>query len=98
MADFAEKTQYKEDVAEHYNTTYTTLPQSQLEIELTVAALGECSNKLVLDLGGGTGLNARQALDAGAARADLVDISPAMVEEGKKADEEAGSDGKIRWV
>ncbi|KAI1481087.1 methyltransferase-like protein [Daldinia eschscholtzii] len=59
-----------------------------------------CEGSTVLDLGGGTGLRARQALEAGAAKVDVVDISIEMMEVGMK--DTAGLIGgtesaKISW-
>ncbi|PVH95163.1 S-adenosyl-L-methionine-dependent methyltransferase [Periconia macrospinosa] len=59
-----------------------------------------CKGASILDLGGGTGLRARQTLAAGATRVDVVDISDEMMAVGKK-DAEAllGTEGskRLRW-
>jgi predicted TPR repeat methyltransferase len=57
---------------------YTPLPIGVLETQLFNSALGDCAGLSVLDLGGGKGLKARQALDAGAAFVELIDISADM--------------------
>lgn len=44
----------------------------------------------MLDLGGGSGLHARQAVDRGATHVDIVDVSPAMLEEGKSTSARLG--------
>lgn len=69
-------------------------PQSELYQEDVKRALGNCTGKTVLDLGGGTGLHARHALTAGAKFVDVVDISPAMLEIGKDMDT---SETRLRW-
>ena len=56
------------------------LPSGVLESQLIAAALGhDCSGRTVLDLGGGTGSHAREALSLGAAAVDVVDLSPGML-------------------
>lgn len=62
-------------------------PFGVLESQLFASAIKTdelCKNASVLDLGGGTGLRARQALDAGAARVDVVDISDEMMQVGRR--------------
>ncbi|EMR64092.1 putative protein (sam-dependent methyltransferases) protein [Eutypa lata UCREL1] len=83
---------------------YTTKPYGILETQLMRSALGDCAGARVLDLGGGTGIRARQALDLGAASVDVVDLSPGMVQVGEKKEEEEeeeeaveGRDDTIRW-
>lgn len=58
------------------------------------SALGDCTGAHVLDLGGGTGLRARQALEAGAASVDVVDLSPEIMRVGE---EETAETLPIRW-
>ena len=58
----------------------TELPCNKLEQELISMALGDCTGFKILDLAGGTGLKAVQAIDAGAVSVDVVDISSAMAE------------------
>ena len=70
------------------------LPQSALYQEDVKRALGACSGKTILDLGGGTGLHARNALALGAALVDVVDISPAMLEIGKDIEP---TETRLRW-
>ncbi|KAK6212700.1 hypothetical protein LQW54_004967 [Pestalotiopsis sp. IQ-011] len=83
--------------AKAYND-YDSLPYGQLEAQLFGTALGDASGQTVLDLGGGTGLRARQALAAGAASVDVVDISPAMLSVGRDIEKELGREDKIRWL
>lgn len=73
---------------------YTLMPYGILETQLMASALGDCTGAHVLDLGGGTGLRARQALEAGAASVDVVDLSPEMVRVGE---EETAETLPIRW-
>lgn len=52
---------------------YENVPLGILEHQLQESALGDCSGMTVLDLGGGQGLRARQAIDHGAVAVDVVD-------------------------
>ncbi|RYP58859.1 hypothetical protein DL769_008772 [Monosporascus sp. CRB-8-3] len=60
-------------------------------------ALGDCTGAAVLDLGGGTGLRARQAIDAGATSVD-VDLSPEMVRMEQDIETSLGRHDVIRWL
>ncbi|KAI1099031.1 S-adenosyl-L-methionine-dependent methyltransferase [Jackrogersella minutella] len=74
--------------AEHaraYNEDYPKLPNSILETQLFTSALGDCTGYTVLDLGGGTGVRAREAIDFGAVAVDVVDISPEMLSNGQRS-------------
>lgn len=71
-------------------------PYGKLEFQLFASALGDAAGQTVLDLGGGTGIKARQALDAGAASVDVVDISAEMMEVGKDIEAQLGRH-KINW-
>ena len=88
-----EKDQY-DALAATYNAI-EDLPQSALYQEDVKRALGDCTGKTVLDLGGGTGLHARNALALGAKLVDVVDISSAMLEIGKNMDV---SETRLRWL
>lgn len=67
-----------------------------METQLLKSALGDCTRLTVLDLGGGTGVRARQILDAGATSVDVVDLTPGMMRVGQ--DLEASLDrSKINW-
>ncbi|KAK8080326.1 methyltransferase-like protein [Apiospora hydei] len=92
--------EYNEQSKSYDNYT-TSTPYGDLEAQLFRLALGDdCSGLKVLDLGGGSGLKARAALDAGAARVDVVDISAAMMQSGQAATEASlGREGvgRIRW-
>ncbi|KAK5988194.1 hypothetical protein PT974_12334 [Cladobotryum mycophilum] len=73
-----------------YNS-YGLTPYGQLESQLIEVALGDCAGLSVLDLGGGTGIHAREAIDLGASKVDVVDISGEML---KIAEETARSQGQ----
>ncbi|KAM6507045.1 hypothetical protein FALCPG4_018435 [Fusarium falciforme] len=92
----AEKTQY--DAFAPKYASVEELPCSKLEAELVRNALGNCSDLKVLDLGGGSGLHARRAVDAGAAIVDVVDISPEMMRAGQDVETQLGRQGRIRWL
>ena len=64
--------------------SYSLLPSGQLESELIKLALGNCKGLSILDLGGGTGLHAREALDLGASSVDVVDVSEEMLRIGEE--------------
>ncbi|UPL02877.1 hypothetical protein LCI18_013811 [Fusarium solani-melongenae] len=91
-----EKTQY--DAFAPKYASVEELPCSKLEAELVRNALGNCSDLKVLDLGGGSGLHARRAVDAGAAIVDVVDISPEMMRAGQDVETQLGRQGRIRWL
>ncbi|KUI58927.1 Ubiquinone/menaquinone biosynthesis C-methyltransferase UbiE [Cytospora mali] len=83
--------------ASDYEAFTITTPIGRLETELYFKALDNPTGHTILDLGGGTGLRARQALERGAKSVDVVDFSAEMIRIGKK---EAASDGlsdRIRW-
>ena len=89
------------------------LPCSLIEAQLiqTALALSPCEGLTVLDLGGGSGLHARRAVAAGAARVDVVDISREMMRAGEEIEASLGrgtersnkpenedENVKIRWI
>ena len=91
------KTQY-DGMATEYQS-YDDLPMSHLEVQLIRRALGDCKGLRILDLGGGSGKHARQAVDAGAELVDVVDISDDMLQLGKDVEAKAGrQDSPIRWL
>lgn len=85
-----------ESIAKGY-ASYDALPLAKLEQELVGKALGDCSGLTVLDLGGGNGQYARKAIELGAELADVLDISPSMLEIGIDIEAKSGREGKIRW-
>ena len=91
-----EKDQYNE-LAALYDAI-EELPQSLLYRDMVESALGDCTGKTVLDLGGGVGLHARKAIDLGAKLVDVVDVSTGMLDYGKGEDAKFGHEGRIRWL
>ncbi|KAM3077607.1 hypothetical protein ACMFMG_006941 [Clarireedia jacksonii] len=76
---------------------YSLLPAGQIESQLIETALGDCTGLRILDLGGGTGLHARQAIDLGATAVDLVDISPGMLKTGQETEDSLKRKNVIRF-
>ncbi|KAL4726552.1 hypothetical protein ACLX1H_005439 [Fusarium chlamydosporum] len=91
----AEKTQY-DSFAPKY-ASVEQLPCSKLEGQLVQNALGDCTGLKVLDLGGGSGLHARKAIDAGATVVDVVDISLEMMRVGQEIETRLGRKDRVRW-
>ena len=96
MADYQPIKDLYDNSASTYNSYVTDLPQGILETQLIASALGDCSGQTVLDLGGGTGARARQAVDAGAISVDVVDITPGMLRAGQAVETSLGRN-KINW-
>lgn len=91
------KDQYDEMANEY--STYDKLPMARLEAELIRTALGDCTGLTILDLGGGSGPYARQAVKTGARQVDVVDISDAMLQIGRDIESKsADKEGRIRWL
>ncbi|KAI1854111.1 hypothetical protein JX266_001252 [Neoarthrinium moseri] len=96
MSDYqAVINEYNEQASSY--TDYTSLPCGVLETQLMTNALGNCEGLKVLDLGGGSGLRARQVIELGASSVDVVDLSPEMMRVGKDIEESLGRN-KIKWV
>ena len=95
MASFDEVKKDYDSQAEGYNDI-TLLPCNILETELLEVALGDCTDLHVLDFGGGSGLHARQAIDAGAASVDVIDLSSEMLRVAEDTEKQLGRSGKIR--
>lgn len=92
-----EKKQYDTFAAKYSNVT--ELPCSTIEAQLIATALGDCTGLSVLDIGGGSGLHARRAVDeANAASVDVVDISQEMLRVGQAIQTEKGRLDRIRWL
>jgi SAM-dependent methyltransferase len=77
-------------------TQFLTTPLGTLEQQLFTLAIPPCHGFKVLDLGGGTGLRARDALNAGASAVDVVDISPSMMLQGQEYEKSINRDA-ITW-
>jgi SAM-dependent methyltransferase len=76
---------------------FRDVPYYQLISELINTALGDCTNRVILDLAGGSGIHARDALELGAASVDIVDISPAMLEIAESFEASLGRKGAMRF-
>jgi ubiquinone/menaquinone biosynthesis C-methylase UbiE len=79
MADPAQIKQEYDSFAPEYNNQYSITPAATVEGQLIGLALGDLTGLTVLDVGGGSGLHAREAIDLGAAAVDIIDISPGMM-------------------
>ncbi|KAK9775134.1 hypothetical protein AB5N19_02136 [Seiridium cardinale] len=77
---------------------YSSLPSGQLESQLIEIALGDCTGLTILDLGGGSGIHAREAVDLGASKVDVVDISTGMLQIGKQMEDAIGREAVIRFL
>ena len=87
------KEQYSQAALSYNN--FGSLPFGQLESQLIKTALGDCTGATILDLGGGTGVHAREAIDLGAAAVDIVDVSPEMLKIAEQIEESLGRTGKV---
>lgn len=81
----------------NYDDAITSVPLGRLETQLLATALGDCTNFTVLDLGGGSGLRARQVLDLGATSVDVVDLSPEMLRAGQSQSSNHDKGDLITW-
>ena len=75
---------------------FVTTPLGTLEQQLFDLSIKDCDGLKVLDLGGGTGLRARDALNAGARVVDVVDISWEMMRLGQEHEKSIPRD-RINW-
>ncbi|KAI1811929.1 S-adenosyl-L-methionine-dependent methyltransferase [Poronia punctata] len=92
------RSEYSEQAVD-YHEFYDNPPlASRLETELFAAAIDHPTTKgaVILDLGGGAGMKARIALDAGAAAVDVVDFSAEMMRGGQESEAALGRNA-IRW-
>lgn len=87
---------YSETAAE-YNSGVADTAVGRVEIQLVKHAIGDATDLLILDLGGGSGIYAREAINAGAKRVDLVDFSPEMITVAKDTELALGRGDKIRF-
>jgi SAM-dependent methyltransferase len=91
-----------DQVKEDYKTSadtyggYGILPIGLIESQIIKNALGDATGLVILDLGGGTGVHAREAIDAGAQRIDIVDISPEMMKIATDMEKSLGREDRIR--
>lgn len=72
------------------------IPLGVIESQLLTHVFGDATGLTVLDLGGGSGNHAREAVDAGAALVDIVDISPDMLQHARDAEVALGRDDRVR--
>src|ERR1700760_3401619 len=75
---------------------FIATPLGALEQQLFDLSIKDCNGLKVLDLGGGTGLRARDALNAGAQTVDVVDISREMMRLGQEYEKSIARDS-ITW-
>ncbi|KAF2166512.1 hypothetical protein M409DRAFT_66551 [Zasmidium cellare ATCC 36951] len=75
---------------------FINLPLGALEQQLFSLCIKNCHGLKVLDLGGGTGNRARDAIEAGATDVDVVDISPDMMRLGEEYEKSLRRD-VIKW-
>lgn len=97
LSNFEQVKKDYDNCAATYNDFGTNLPYGHLESQLIKTALGDCSRLTILDLGGGTGLHAREAIDLGAATVDLVDISPGMLKVAQEFEKSLGRENVTRF-
>ncbi|KAL2199404.1 S-adenosyl-L-methionine-dependent methyltransferase [Corynascus similis CBS 632.67] len=80
MSNPEQARQEYDQIAADYNNQYGASSTSALESELVSIALGgNLAGLSILDLGGGSGIHARGAVERGAVAVDIVDISPGMM-------------------
>jgi toxoflavin synthase len=91
--------QVKKDYDDHAAAyaDYHVFPSGIIESELLTAAMGDCTGLKGLDLGGGNSHRAREAVEAGAAAVDVVDLSPEMLRIGEDLEKSLGRNC-IRWL
>jgi ubiquinone/menaquinone biosynthesis C-methylase UbiE len=92
MLDNQDTKQVYDSLAVEYNEQYSAVPTSVLEYDLIGVALGDMTGRTVLDLGGGSGIHARQAVELGAVAVDIVDLSPGMMKVAEDLEKAAGRD------
>lgn len=92
---FTDRDQYDKFAPEY--DQQESQPTIELANQLISIALGDCTDLRILDLGGGNGVQARQALAQGAAVVDVIDISKAMLEAGERQEKTAGRQERINY-
>ncbi|EAQ93108.1 predicted protein [Chaetomium globosum CBS 148.51] len=81
-----------DSIAADYNNGYAVTRPGVLESQLIGLGLGDLTGLTVLDLGGGSGVHAREAIDLGAVAVDIVDISPGMMKVAEDIEKSLGRD------
>ncbi|KAI1497802.1 methyltransferase-like protein [Biscogniauxia marginata] len=97
MSSFDQLKKEYDDQANAYEDYLAKIPLGILETQLFKSALGTCTGATILDLGGGTGIRARQAIEAGAVAVDVVDISPQMLQVGRDVEASLRREDVIHW-
>jgi SAM-dependent methyltransferase len=97
MTSASGKKEQYDEMAIEYNA-YEDLPVARLEAELIKTALGDCTGLIVLDIGGGSGVYAREAVKRGAKRVDVVDISESMLQIGRDIEAKSSTESRVRWL
>lgn len=96
MTSASGKKEQYDEMTKEYNA-YEDLPVARLEAELFQTALGDCTGLTVLDIGGGSGVYAREAVRQGAKQVDVVDISDSMLQIGRDIEVKNSAESRIRW-
>ncbi|KAK7217179.1 hypothetical protein V2G26_005182 [Clonostachys chloroleuca] len=82
--------------AQSYNDA-SVLPAVLLESQLIKLAIGDAADLVVLDIGGGSEIHAREAVEAGARRVDIVDLSPEMLKVAEGMEKSLDRKGCMRF-
>jgi SAM-dependent methyltransferase len=97
MTSASGKKEQYDEMAIEYNA-YEDLPVARLEAELIRTALRDCTGLAILDIGGGSGVYAREAVKRGAKQVDVVDISDSMLQIGRDIEAKDSAKSRIRWL
>ncbi|CAH0028046.1 unnamed protein product [Clonostachys rhizophaga] len=82
--------------AQSYNDA-SVLPAVMLESQLIKLAIGDATDLVVLDIGGGSGIHAREAVEAGARRVDIVDLSTEMLNVAERIEKSLDRKDRMRF-
>jgi ubiquinone/menaquinone biosynthesis C-methylase UbiE len=94
----AQQAEREYDAAAEAYGNYSTLPSGRLESQLVQIALGDCRGMRILDLGGGSGVHARKAVELGAVQVDVIDISTGMLSIGAAHEKTIGRENVMRYI
>lgn len=97
MSNPEQAKQEYDSFAADYNNQYSTTPTAILEGQLIALALDDLTGLTVLDLGGGSGIHAREAIKRGAVGVDIVDISTGMMKVAEDIEKSLGRSGVMRF-
>ena len=75
---------------------FARMPWGTLERQLFISAIGDCTGLTILDLGGGSGLRARDVTRAGAVAVDVVDRCLEYMKLGEEVEQSLGR-SHMRW-